>query len=70
MQNRFMSTKKLERAVQDLPAEEFASFAAWFEEYLADRWDEEMEQDIAAGRLEGLAEKAKQDYREGRCTPL
>ncbi len=65
-----MSTIELERAVQELPAEEFASFAAWFEEYLADRWDEEMEQDIAAGRLGGVAAKAKQDYREGRCTPL
>lgn len=48
-----MSTGELERAVQELPAEEFASFAAWFEEYLADRWDGEMEQDIAAGRLGG-----------------
>jgi hypothetical protein len=65
-----MSTKELERAVQDLPAEEFASLVAWFEEYVADRWDEEMEQDIAAGRLDSLGEKAKQDYREGRCTPL
>lgn len=37
-----MSTRELERAVQELPAEEFASFAAWIEEYLADRWDEEI----------------------------
>jgi hypothetical protein len=65
-----MSTKELEQAVQELAAEEFASFAAWFEEYLSDRWDEEMEQDIAAGRLGGLATKAMQDYKEGRCTPL
>jgi hypothetical protein len=65
-----MSAKELERAVQELPAAEFSSFAAWFEEYLADRWDEEMEQDIAAGRLDGLAAKAKEDHTEGRCTPL
>ena len=65
-----MSTKELELAVKDLPAAEFATFAAWFEEYLADRWDEELERDIAAGRLDALATKARQDYQEGRCTPL
>ena len=65
-----MSVKELEKAVQDLPVEDFKSFAAWFEEYLADRWDEEIERDIAAGRLDSLAAKAAQDHREGRCTEL
>ena len=65
-----MDTKELERAVQELPADEFASFAAWFEEYLADRWDEEIEEDITAGRLDGLAARARSDFNEGRCKPL
>jgi len=65
-----MSTKELEQAVQELPPDEFASFASWFEEYLADRWDKELERDIAAGRLNDLAAKASQDFQEGRCTPL
>jgi len=65
-----MSTKELERAVQELPPDEFASFASWFEDYLADRWDEEIGLDIAAGRLQGFAAKAREDLREGRCTPL
>lgn len=65
-----MNTKELERAVQELPADEFASFAAWFEEYLADRWDEKIEEDIAAGRLAGMVAKARSDFDEGRCKPL
>ncbi len=32
-----MSTKELEMAVRELPPDEFASFASWFEDYLADR---------------------------------
>jgi hypothetical protein len=65
-----MSVKELEKAVQELPSEEFHTFAAWFEEYLADRWDEQIERDIASGRLNPLATKAEQDHREGRCAPL
>jgi hypothetical protein len=65
-----MSVKELEKAVQELPSEELDTFVAWFEEYLADRWDERIERDIASGRLHGLAEKAEQDHREGRCAPL
>jgi hypothetical protein len=65
-----MSTQELEQAVQELVPDEFASFASWFEEYLADRRDEELGRDIAAGRLAGLVSKAKADFQEGRCSPL
>ena len=65
-----MSTTEIERAVQELAPQEFAAFAAWFEDYLADRWDEQIELDIAAGRLDHLAAKADRDFEEGRCTPL
>ncbi len=65
-----MSTAEIEQAVQKLPAEHLAAFASWFEEYLADRWDEQIEQDILAGRLDQLGEKADKDFEAGKCTPL
>jgi hypothetical protein len=61
-----VSTKELERAVAGLPPEEFEAFAAWFEEFLADRWDAQLERDIAAGRLDTLAKRAKADMEVGR----
>lgn len=65
-----MSATEIERAVQELPAQEFASFAAWFQGYLSDRWDERIEQDIAAGRLDHIAAKADADFDQGLCKPL
>jgi hypothetical protein len=36
----------------------------------ADVWDEQMEQDAAAGRLDWLAAEARRDLDEGRCSEL
>jgi hypothetical protein len=42
----------------------------WFEEFLADAWDRQIEADIATGRLEDAGLKADADFDAGRCTPL
>ena len=66
-----MSTvKDISDAVGQLPAEDLASFRAWFAEFDAGQWDREFVEDAAAGRLDDLAEEALQDLREGRCTDL
>lgn len=65
-----MTVEQLERAVQSLSGEELESFSEWFEDFLADRWDELIEHDIAAGKLDGAAAKADEDFEAGRCTPL
>ena len=65
-----MSFEELQTAVTDLPAEEFARFSQWFEEYLADRWDREIEADILAGRLDAAGESADEDFEAGRCKRL
>jgi hypothetical protein len=31
-------------------------------------WDRQIEEDVAAGRLDALADEALDDLREGRCT--
>ena len=36
----------------------------------AEAWDKEIEEDIKAGRLDHLAEKALEDLRAGRCKDL
>jgi hypothetical protein len=65
-----MSIKELERAVSELPPQEFAEFAAWFEEFAADQWDRQIEADVAAGKLDRLAKQADEDFEAGRCTEL
>ena len=62
--------QEIERAVSQLSPEELAAFRAWFPEFDAAVWDQQFEADVAAGRLDALAEKALQDLRQGRCTNL
>jgi len=65
-----MTVQDIETAVTQLPKEELARFSQWFEEYLADQWDRQIEADIRAGRFEAAGKRAKADYEAGRCTPL
>ncbi|MCI0492395.1 MAG: hypothetical protein L0Z07_05625 [Planctomycetes bacterium] len=61
---------EIEQAVRQLPAEDLAAFRAWFAEFDAGIWDRQFEDDVAAGRLDALAEEAIEDLRQGRCTDL
>jgi hypothetical protein len=70
-QNTFMSTvQDIENAIRQLSPEDLAAFRTWFAAFDAEQWDQQFEEDVAAGRLESLAQEAIQDLREGRCTDL
>lgn len=64
------SIQEIERAVSDLSPEDLSRFRAWFLKYDAEVWDREFEEDVAAGRLDALAEEALADMRAGRTRPL
>lgn len=65
-----MSVQELESAVTRLTPEELSAFSQWFEEYLADKWDREIERDALAGRFDAAGARAKVDFEQNRCTPL
>jgi hypothetical protein len=65
-----MSIQDLEAAVSSLPREELSAFHRWYEEFIADAWDRQIEEDIKAGRLDHLVAEADRDFEAGRCTPL
>lgn len=65
-----MSVEEIEKAVANLPPEQFASFREWFEAFLADEWDRQIERDIKAGKLDKFAEEAIADFKAGRCREL
>lgn len=62
------SAKEIEEAVLGLSAAELAAFRTWFAEFDAALWDRRIEDDVAAGRLDALADEALDDLRAGRCT--
>ena len=65
-----MNIKEIESAISQLPPAELAELAKWFEEFHAQSWDEQLEQDVKAGRLDALIKQAEQDFEQGQCEPL
>ena len=65
-----MSIQEIENAVAKLSPEELSVFLGWFEEFVADQWDRQIERDAAAGRLNEVLERAKKHRKAGHCTQL
>ena len=65
-----MSVEELEVVVSGLSPEELTRFSEWFDEFLSQQWDKQIEADILAGRLDAAGKRADEDFEAGRCTPL
>ena len=66
-----MSTvAEIENALQKLPVNDAWKVADWLQEYLDAKWDQQMDADSAAGKLDPLWEKARADIAAGRVKPL
>jgi hypothetical protein len=61
------SIEDIEKAVAELPPDQFARFRIWFDEFEAARFDRRIEQDTTAGRLDRLADQALADFQAGRA---
>jgi hypothetical protein len=61
-----MSTlEQIEAAILTLPSNDFQRLKQWFFDLDYQRWDDQLEQDIADGKLEALAEEALADFKAG-----
>jgi hypothetical protein len=47
--------QEAEKLISQLAPEDLASFRRWFAEFDAEQWDRQFEEDVAAGKLDGLA---------------
>jgi hypothetical protein len=61
---------EIQEAITRLSAAEQRQLARWFEEALEDAWDNQIEEDIKAGRLNGLIAQAEADIAAGRVKPV
>lgn len=62
--------EEIKRAVSRLSSEEIAEFRSWFLDFDGDAWDRQIEADVAAGRLDWLADEASDDLRSGNTRAL
>ena len=61
-ENNSMTTlHEIQKAVVKLPPDKLAKFRAWFEEFDAIKWDEEIEQNVQSGKLDILEQRALND---------
>lgn len=62
--------RSIEKAVKSLPPAELAQFRQWFADFDAKTWESQIEQDVAAGKLDAIASSALADYRQGKPKSL
>ena len=60
----------VEREIQSLSASELAAFRKWFHEFDAAVWDQQIEEDVRAGKLDRLGDATLQALKAGECTEL
>lgn len=65
-----MTIEELESVVVTLPPADLARFHTWFEEFMAEQWDQRIEADLEAGKFAAAGEQAERDFEAGRCTEL
>jgi hypothetical protein len=61
---------QIEAAILKLPPEDFRRLSEWIADRDYQRWDAQLEQDIAARKFAKIAEQAIADYKAGRCRKL
>jgi hypothetical protein len=66
-----MSTlEEIEAAILKLPSDEFQQLMQWFFDLNYQRWDKQLEKDIADGKLEDLAQEAIADFEARNIRPI
>ena len=62
--------ESLEREVEKLSPQELAAFRTWFIEHDWQAWDRQLEEDVAAGRLDRFGAEALAELERGETKEL
>lgn len=62
--------EEIEKQIQSLSREDLAELREWFLEQDWKAWDRQLESDIRAGKLDGLAREARAEHAAGRSRKL
>ena len=65
-----MGIREIEKAIVQLPAKDLDKLAHWLDDYRAQMWDKQIEEDLAAGRLDVLLTEVDKEYEAGLSRPL
>lgn len=65
-----MSVQEIEKAAKELPTNEIDGLLTRLLDFFHDRWDEEIENDLNAGRFDSLLDELNEEYKQGLTKPL
>lgn len=65
-----MSVKEIQRAIAQLPPKDLLELASWLADYRHQVWDKQIEDDLEAGKLDGLLAQVDQECHGGLAKPL
>lgn len=62
--------EQIEAEILKLSPQELSQLAGWVLDLDEQRWDEQIEKDIGAGKLDFLAQEALAEFESGNCRTL
>ena len=65
-----MTVKEIEIAITQLSPKDLAELLVWLENYHAQLWDKQIEEDLGAGRLDAVLAEVDKEYEAGLGQPL
>jgi len=66
-----MSTvEEIEKAIENLPREDFFRLRDWVAHRFEDQWDKEFEENASSGRLGAVASAALKEHKLGKSSPF
>lgn len=65
-----MTLQEMEVAIRNLSSDELDQLMAWFEEYYAQVWDKQIDDDASSGRLDTLLADVDKEYNSGLSKSL
>ncbi|NJR76611.1 MAG: hypothetical protein HC773_29790 [Scytonema sp. CRU_2_7] len=65
-----LSLEEIESAILQLPSDEYQKLMEWFTDLDYQRWDEQLEKDVADGKLEAFAQEAIAEFEAGHCRTI
>ena len=65
-----MNVPEIEAAIAELPSADMAKLVDWLQSHHAKVWDQQIEEDLEAGRLDDLLTEVDNEYAAGLASPL
>ena len=65
-----MSVTEIQAAITELTSDDLADLMKWLDDYQAKLWEQQIEEDLEAGRLDAVLAEVDEDYEAGLSQPL